>query len=323
MKPYYQDSHVTIYHGDARAMALPDKSVQCVVTSPPYWGLRKYEGEQQIEGWGCAYGLEPTPEMYVEHTIEFLREIRRVLRDDGVMFWNIGDSYSGSGKGIGSDHGKGVFTDTDIPKTDWRDLKPKDLCLIPFRVALAAQSDGWWVRSVIIWSKPNPMPESVKDRPTSSYEFILMLTKSQRYYWDADAVRETAQDWGMRDRTNWSARVFAESYGQTPQSGGENCNFATSGRNLRDVWTIPTQPFPAELRKDGQHHFAVFPEKIPETCIKAATKEGDTVLDPFAGSGTTLAVAKKLGRKAIGIDISEDYCELCVKRCGAQMVMEL
>ncbi len=257
--------------------AMEAESVQCVVTSPPYWGLRKYAGEQElvwgdnhcehewgnlIKGkeygrhdtndprstnfgawsnwdgdtgndarhrclkcgaWRGAYGLEPTVEMYVDHTVQFLRAIWRVLRKDGVVFWNIGDSYAGgkgqSGsrgaeyQGISHELGESLNTDYQTlggalqtrPTDDTRalrecNIKPKDMCLIPFRVAIAAQQDGWWVRSVIIWSKPNPMPESVKDRPTESHEYILMLTRSKDYYWDIEAVREPAQDWGTRDR---------------------------------------------------------------------------------------------------------------------------
>jgi len=269
MKPYYNDPYVKIYQGNCLEIMgqLPEESIQCCVTSPPYWGLRKYEGQQEMvwgnqdcehqwlsetrvgdkrEGgcsdiwrqgtgaastfsksqglsattntcslcsaWRGAYGLEPTPEMYVEHTIEFLRAIRRVLRKDGVVFWNIGDSYwGGKGQsGQGSPEYQAARRNVSLnrphdhiggPKqTRPSDgshpiVKPKDLCLIPFRVALAAQEDGWWVRSIIIWAKPNPMPESVKDRPTESHEYILMLTKSKNYYWDQDAVTEKTTLW--------------------------------------------------------------------------------------------------------------------------------
>ncbi len=638
MKPY-QDLRNTLYNMNFMDNDLPAESVQMVCSSPPYWGLRKYSGEQDLiwggqvdcehewiakddnaegytgrkrwqhgesrtsnpDGWSTdirqhgtcslcgawkgAYGLEPTPEMYVQHTIEILREIRRVLRNDGVVFWNIGDSYAGywgdkyAHKPFGEDRtpdastpphkaslpfakskridrGSGRWGGGNSPASGV--LKPKDLCLIPFRVALEAQkpyqeftikelSDrawlagivdgegcigihhverddrgnhyhqfqpfisvgsidlplierivritrmngtrqkteagdvdrrginsrhanyewrvegtnaikiiedvfpnltikrnqakiayelaechaphtgkghkvpaditayklklwqmikdcnqridievnlpdvpqhiepGWWVRSVIIWSKPNPMPESVTDRPTESHEYILMLTKNSRYYWDADAVREPAQDWGIRDRSNWSARVNAPLYGQKPNMGGENGNYAETGRNIRSVWEFPTQPYP-------EAHFAVFPEKLPELCIKAATPEvgccskcgspwervtetkfipqqdvkdpaklqkrsnkgmdssnnwGDTprgttesktlgwqptckcnadkvpsiVLDPFAGAGTTLWVAKKLNRKAVGYEISEEYCQLIIERIRQQVML--
>ena len=374
---------------------LADNSVQCVVTSPPYWGLRKYAGEQEITEWDCAFGLEPTPEMYVQHSIEILREIRRVLRKDGVVFWNIGDSYASSPPGNKKELYR--WQHQHRPEKDMNEslvrrstitdgLKPKDLCLIPFRLAIAAQEDGWWVRSVIIWAKPNPMPESVTDRPTESHEYILMLTKSAKYYWDQEAVRESAQAWGTRDRSNY--RMGTDDP-LLKQHGMENINFAELGRNLRSVWEFPTGPYPGA-------HFAVFPEKLPELCIKAATPEvgccskcgapwervldkkpsqfsirvrdakagratpeegykatqeeidgypgnhpdpgfrktigwqptckcnapqvPSIVLDPFAGSGTTLWVAKKLGRLAVGYDISEEYCQLGNKR-NRQQVM--
>jgi len=518
-KPYYYDSHITIYNKDCRAMTeLPDESVQMVCTSPPYWGLRKYSGEQELiwgdnhcehewkvserylhrgstespkltdgmmtqdkikdnfcslcSAWKGAFGLEPTPELYIQHSIEILREVKRVLRKDGVVFWNIGDSYYGGGRGADYKYSNETYETMKAAKPIWNSdtLKPKDLCLIPFRLAIAAQEDGWWVRSVIIWSKPNPMPESVTDRPTESHEYILMLTKSgttqywthrdgicgtrQRpkpdyrwtnritevevaieppnwkekiicpdcagtgnvdkeigwysqeekcsicngkgkttlwkrinlwsghdYYWDADAVREpqsqltlerfahsnyTTQDKPHHKATQRDSYKGFKEY--TPIA------ILPNGRNLRSVWEFPTQPYP-------EAHFAVFPEKLPELCIKAATPEvgccskcgapwemvverqsiptrpaydsiyGDRdndirgrvarerrvsqsktlgwqptckcqdadkvpsiVLDNFCGAGTTLWVAKKLGRRAAGYDIAEEYCELALDR---------
>jgi len=359
-------------------MGLGDGVVQCVVTSPPYWGLRKYDGEQdsvwggdaecehewgseseknlswrrpayslpgvvlkraerhesysqgsfclKCGAWRGAFGLEPTPEMYVEHTVLFLREIWRVLKDDGCVFLNLGDSYWGGKGSNGSSKARRTAAERgytqsegtlmcDTRPSDGRHetLKPKDLCLIPFRVALAAQADGWWVRSDIVWAKPNPMPESVKDRPTSSYEHIFMLTKSKDYYWNADAVREPLADCnGQRSTDHYSTGRYG------PMNGGNSGldalaarmrNGEHKGRNLRDVWTIATYP-------SGFEHYAAFPPKIPETCIKAATKLGDTVLDPFCGTGRTLYAAQKLGREAIGFDASERYCEMARQRCG-------
>ncbi len=437
---YWYDSHRILFNKDCRSMSdLPDESVQMVVTSPPFWGLRRYAGlpdliwgnqecqhqwggelpgrrkrtEDDIKDsaskeatksasafnstggnfcslcgvWKGSYGIEPSPELYVQHTIEILREIRRVLRKDGVCFWDCGDSYAGSGS-PGGDYRNGNRGDDYLRPYNRKGgvLKPKDLCLIPFRVAIAAQEDGWWVRSVIIWSKPNPMPESVKDRPTKSHEYILMLTKSARYYWDSNAVREPHQTW---DERNISARALTyrgkfekdicEDYG-SPRArvnrGYEPSFYNPAGRNLRSVWTFPTQPYP-------EAHFATYPEKLVEICVKAATPEvgccskcgepwvrqrasdiggtkghswhpheddlltgnvkqqsgsdyetyqrGETlgwqpqckcnadkvqsiVLDPFAGSGTTLKVAAELNRRAIGYELSEEYCGLVVER---------
>ncbi|MBA7598390.1 hypothetical protein ES703_05405 [subsurface metagenome] len=545
MEAFYKDNHNTIYCLDFRKNELPNESVQMVCTSPPYWGLRKYSGEQEliwggeptcehdwisknhkdtrgVEGsnlagripykegearinyidgfcslcgaWKGAYGLEPTPEMYIEHTIEILREIRRVLRKDGVCFWNIGDSYATSPAGnkemkAWKDEQTGKSGRyrlenyrRDLPK-DFGNLKPKDLCLIPFRVAIAAQEDGWWVRSVIIWSKPNPMPESVTDRPTESHEYILMLTKSgtsqywthrdhestrtqpkpdyrwqkhsepdmkaiakeiggmsQRtvweerdgedrgwreaaerqhstileetdikpegwtpknkmgwdrvnlwkghdYYWDADAVREKTE---LEADVHWPASRGKKSQlnaGQPIKSGTWDMSderYRPAHRNIRSVWEFPTQPYP-------EAHFAVFPEKLPEICIKAATPEvgccskcgapweritetsykqhrqkgkwedrlqnpdgynrspgmskygtatkisetlgwqptckcnadkvPSMVLDPMMGAGTTLWVAKKLNRYAVGYDTSVEYCQLAVDRCRQQVLL--
>ena len=186
-------------------------------------------------------------------------------------------------------------------------LKPKDLVGIPWRVAFALQADGWYLRSDIIWSKPNPMPESVQDRPTKAHEYVFLLTKSPRYYYDADAIRGPAQDWGIRDRTN--GKYHNEGTGLQPHSGLANSNNAESGRNKRTVWEIPTHPYP-------EAHFATYPEKLVEPCILAGCPQDGVVLDPFAGSGTTLAVAQRLGRRAIGADLSAEYLDLASKRLG-------
>jgi DNA modification methylase len=604
VKPYFEDAYTTLYQDDALNVLaqLEHESVQVCVTSPPYWGLRKYSGEQeriwggdpdcpnhwglesgnaqgetyvgkrrwQHEGvsrqetpeewvqqggaaykdgkvrwqhqesnpdaykvwdenktginqsatcarcgaWRGAFGLEPTVEMYVEHTVEFLRAIRRVLRADGVVFWNIGDSYAGSRKGMAGGNayaGPNQATNpgsVGLPVQDWRGLKSKDLVLMPFRVALAAQgyvtvqaeqmwelaayldeaadiedwemvrlaantlrvwawgerlakADNWWARSVIVWSKPNPMPESVTDRPTDAYEFILMLAKSGRYYWDQEAVREPMLK-GASGSTFTEGKTGEMGFGRVSQQERADNGAA---RNLRNVWTFPTQPFGMEMCKackqvypaaeygrlnagkapacvaesvegekcgspitwlaDDAHwvcescgsvytnaeakrlprvktchcgaegwlsHFATFPEELVKQCVKAATSERgccpqcgtpwvrvvekpnppkdaltnrraptdglikgvrqdgimagsgqkmwhwleehpsmtigwqpscscdagepipSTVLDPFTGSGTTNWVAKKMGRKSIGIELSEDYCRLAVER---------
>jgi DNA modification methylase len=311
-----------IVQGDARSIPLADGVVQCVVTSPPYWGLRKYAGAQDLiwqngthsqgivccnrgdHSWvagtirkssadtasgiqgtpreGCEYeastgdtcelcgawrggfGLEPSIEMYIAHTVEILREILRVLRPDGVVFWNIGDSYANASQSGGGDPtiGERNLGGERQPKLGVpRSLKPKDLCLIPERVAIAAQADGWWVRSMIIWAKPNPMPESCKDRPTDAYEHIVMLTKSARYYWDADAVREVGA--GRERFGNTGNKVLSNG---DRNDGCRQDMTITESRNMRNVWTFPRQPYKGS-------HFATFPEEIPRRCILAATSE--------------------------------------------------
>jgi len=269
--------------------------------------------------WRGAFGLEPTPELYVSHTVLFLREIRRVLKDDGVVFWNIADSYAGGGRNSGNSLANTsakqltqIHSMSCGKATVPDGLKPKDMCLIPFRVALAAQADGWYVRSDIIWAKPNPMPESVRDRPTSSYEHIFLFTKSQHYYWGQDAVREPINGNGSRtlgDPKLFKSNPVPDDTREYDRSG--RCGDPLSGRNLRDVWTIATQP-------SGFKHYAAFPLEIPTRCIKAATMPGDTVLDPFCGTGRTLEAAIHFNRKAIGYDVSEAYCDMATRRCRGE-----
>jgi len=286
-----------IYQGDCIEIlpTLDAESVQCCVTSPPYYSLRDY---------GCAgqIGLEPTPEAYVEKLVAVFTEVKRVLRDDGTVWLNLGDSYAGSGKGIGSDHGKAVFTDGEIAKTDWRKtcLKPKDLVGIPWRVAFALQSEGWYLRQDIIWAKPNPMPESVKDRCTKSHEYIFLLTKSASYYYDNEAVKEEAS--GLRGGV--PLKIQHSRHGDAGLSNGWEGSVT---RNRRSVWSITTQPY-------KEAHFATFPEEIPRICIMAGSKAGDTILDPFNGAGTTGVVAEKLGRKYIGIELNPQYTKLADDR---------
>lgn len=291
--------HRTI-NASAHDIPLPDASVQCVVTSPPYWGLRKYEGEQDVEWPEVTYrlnewtpeitipdmtsplGLEADPISYIGHMILCLREWRRVLRADGTLWLNIADSYNGSG-GAGGDYNAGGLRDGQpkYGKKDAGGLKPKDLCGIPWLLAMAARADGWWLRSDTVWAKPNPMPESVTDRPTRAHEYIFLLTPSARYYYDADAVRE---NYAM---TSWTAESDAAGQTKRGQLGirsGEKGNarangaadgtrygatsfvnsYGNGGRNLRSVWTFATQPTPYA-------HFATYPERLPETCIKAGT----------------------------------------------------
>ena len=302
----------TIFQGDVRDVlkALDAESVQCVVTSPPYWGLRDYGVDKQI-------GLEETPEEYVTTMVEVFREVKRVLRDDGTLWLNLGDSYysnfGGGSATMSTGNATAIRTMGRRNKPPHELLKPKDLVGIPWRVAFALQADGWYLRSDIIWAKGvsfcraysgTIMPESVTDRPTKSHEYLFLLTKSARYYYDAEAVKEPAQDWGSRDRTNWRGKINSPA---GPQTGCTNSNFAESGRNLRSVWTINTKPY-------REAHFATFPEKLVEPCVKAGTKKGDTVLDPFAGSGTTGLVAGKLDRKFIGIELNEEYIRIANNR---------
>lgn len=295
-----------LHYGDALLVlpTLAAASVQCCVTSPPYWGLRDYNVEGQI-------GLEKTPGEYVARLVEVFREVRRTLCDDGTLWLNLGDSYSSNiGKWGGRTSGKharglhgGHQTSSQAHGGKIEGLKPKDLLLMPARVALALQADGWYVRSDVIWAKPNPMPESVKDRPTRSHEHIYLLSKSADYYYDAKAIEEKAVG-GARGST------FTE--GKTAINGGERLgrgprNYDAPMRNRRDVWTITPKPYRGA-------HFAVFPPELPRLCILASSRIGDVVLDPFSGSGTTGAVAEKLGRKFIGIDLNEAYRALAEQR---------
>jgi len=415
---YFDNGFARLYQADARHLPIPDSSVDCVVTSPPYWGLRDYglgewvggdeycehqvgrfeyavSSKQKSNSASAGHqakdtcpkcgakrideqlGLEQTPEAYCANMVEVFREVWRVLKPTGTVWLNLGDSYSSGSRTTTTNDTLRKDTLVNVTRTPVVEgIKPKDLVGIPWRVAFALQADGWYLRSDIIWSKPNPMPESVTDRPTKAHEYVFLLTKSPRYYYDADAIREPAQDWGIRDRTN--GKYHNEGTGLQPHSGLANSNNAESGRNKRSVWEIATHPYP-------EAHFATYPEKLVEPCILAGTSEkgncaecgkpweriveasggtiGEgwhdhtddlargmrdnssgkstdgtykrehkgwqptcscnaevvpaTVLDPFAGSGTTLAVAQRLGRKSIGTDLSEEYLKLASKRLGA------
>ena len=301
-----------ILTGDVREQlaTMEPETVQCVVTSPPYWGLRNYGVDGQI-------GLEATPEEYVATMVEVFREVRRVLRGDGVLFLNLGDSYANDGKWGGSTGGKhaaAVHGPTGIGRgKTTTGLKPKDLCMIPARVALALQADGWYLRSEIVWHKPNPMPESVTDRPTKAHEMVYLLTKSARYFWDADAVREPTPDAKPRDR----ASNFKKAGKTMGADGGKQAGHTSRGapvilpnplgRNLRSVWTIATKPLP-------EAHFAAFPPALVETCIKAGSAPGDLVLDPFLGAGTVAMVAESMGREWVGIELNPEYVEIAERR---------
>ena len=299
----FDNGIVQLYKADARSLPIPDNSVDCVVTSPPYWGLRDYgTGDEQI-------GLEGSMEGYCSTMVQVFREVWRVLKPTGTVWLNLGNSYSsGSRTTTTNDRFRGDTMVNTVRTPVSKDLKQKDLCGIPWRVAFALQADGWYLRSDIIWSKPNPMPESVQDRPTKAHEYIFLLTKQTKYYYDANAIREPAQDWGIRDRTN--GKYHNEGTGLTPHSGLTNSNNAETGRNKRTVWEITTQPYP-------EAHFATYPESLVSPCILAGCPTGGTVLDPFIGSGTTVAVAQKLGRRGVGVDISNEYLKLASKRIGS------
>jgi len=278
---------------------MPEASIHCVCTSPPYWGLRDYGIEGQI-------GLEKTPEEYIVKMVQIFREVRRVLRSDGTLWLNLGDSYTSGNR---PDRDSSLVSKTsgltnrsagmDRPKTP-AGLKPKDLCGIPWRVALALQADGWWLRSDIIWHKPNPMPESVTDRPTKAHEYMFLLTKSAKYFYDADAIREKANPKTQRATIAPNVTEASGNTGGNKRTDFEKQRHTVSHRNKRTVWTIPTKPFP-------EAHFATFPPDLVEPCILAGCPKGEIVLDPFFGSGTTAMVAYKHDRKFIGIELSELY----------------
>jgi len=279
MTPYLDDGDITLYHGDSIDVlrTLPAGIAQTCVTSPPYWGLRDYGTG------GGQMGLEQTPDEYVTNMVALFREVRRVLRDDGTLWLNLGDAFA-----------------------------DKQMQGMPWRVAFALQQDGWYLRSDIIWSKPNPMPESVTDRPTKSHEYVFLLSKGPRYFYDADAIREDVtgnthsrgtkksppkslvhDDSGMKVKNN---RSFMEATWD-----------AVTARNRRSVWTIPTEPFP-------EAHFATYPQALVTPCILAGSRPGDLCLDPFVGSGTTCLVARKHGRRCIGIDLNADYLNIAARR---------
>jgi DNA modification methylase len=441
LTPFVNDGDFTLHVGDALDVLrdMPDESVHCVVTSPPYWGLRCYaacgcvnegrleiaedeRGDRHTAGGAIAFhrqgqpnpecpdcngtgkradvegqqlGLEPTPDTYITRMVQVFREVRRVLRRDGTCWLNIGDSYASNGSGTGSDNAThrgdpaGDFRNGTSylgqgnPRTAVDGLKVKDMCGIPWKLAFALQADGWYLRSDIIWAKPNPMPESVTDRPTKAHEYVFLLTREARYFFDADAIREdgTGRNWATAGGNLMGSGIHKHVDGYIDRGNGRNREDAF-GRNARSVWTIATQPY-------AEAHFATFPEELPRRCIAAGTSErgccpacgapwereveraarpevergsdrlvpGEngrssrkvgqeyqdwldanpsqtiawhpscehiftpdpcTVLDPFMGSGTVALVARRLGRKSIGIELNPEYAELCARRLQQQ-----
>lgn len=305
----------TIMIGDAltELKKLPDGITNCCVTSPPYWGLRDY-------GIGEQLGLEPTPEEYVSNMVEVFREVHRVLRDDGTLWLNLGDSYAGStgqtgGQGLNTYQKIGGATDKMLRPSSIEGLKSKNLIGIPWRVAFALQADGWWLRSDIIWHKPNPMPESVTDRPTKAHEYIFLLSKSQQYYYDHEAIKEpavgstTGPAASFRRHNSQRNHALCPNNTPTHRTDREDVRYDGPLRNKRSVWKVATKPFP-------EAHFATFPEQLIEPCILAGSPLGGVVLDPFMGSGTTAVVAKKLTRRWIGVELNPEYAEMAQRRIG-------
>jgi DNA modification methylase len=302
----------TIYEGDCiqTMQSWPDKCIQTCITSPPYYGLRDYGHDGQI-------GLEETPTQYVDKMVEVFREVKRVLSDDGTLWLNLGDSYSSHKdcKSIGQTLAKGTTREfaheIDLGKSRIRDskmlksqgLKNKDLIGIPWMVAFALRKDGWYLRQDIIWNKPNPMPESVTDRCTKSHEYIFLLTKNERYYYDHESIKELANpDKSYRDRDN---SKLNNTPGRSKMKGLKSNHYEM--KNKRSVWTISTKPYKGA-------HFATFPADLIAPCIQAGSPEGGIVLDPFMGSGTTAHTALRLGRKYVGCEINAGYIKLAKKR---------
>lgn len=321
MSLYYVDDTVTLLHGDATAVlaACPDASVDCVVTSPPYWGLRDYGGEPE------QIGLEGTVGEYVEALRQVFAECARVLKPTGTCWLNLGDAYStkpASGRGRTSQLVTGNRRAAHVQRGGQavREIPDKNLLGLPWRVAFALQDDGWIIRSEIIWAKRNIMPEAVTDRPTRAHEQIFLLTRSPRYDYDADAIREQS-DPEQEAHNQRYAREYEEHTRKVPTRGqpgnvnslGIHARPGKGGRNARTVWTITSTP----SRHD---HYASFPVEIPRRCIAAGCPEGGIVLDPFSGTGTTGEAARRLGRRYIGIDTHAPYLDIQASRFAQAVI---
>ena len=276
--------------GDAREKLkeLPDQSVNCCVTSPPYWGLRDYGNNKQI-------GLEKNPDEFIAELVDVFREIKRVLRDDGTLWVNMGDSYAGGTKG------------GDLKSSG---LKSKDLVGIPWMLAFALRADGWYLRQDIIWHKPNPMPESVRDRCTKAHEYVFLLSKSDKYYFDTEAMQEPSAGLG-KTKIRFGGKKYGDSDDpkHATKSGNEYTDSGT--RNKRSVWSITAKPFKGA-------HFATFPPALIEPCILAGCPEGGVVIDPFFGAGTTGLVAQRYGREWIGCELNPEYAAIAQTRIEAE-----
>lgn len=340
MSLYYEDDLITLHHGDALNVAhvLEPGSVQTIVTSPPYFGLRDYGDEAQM-------GAERSVGEYVARLADTLRVLRDALADDGTLWLNLGDSYSSDGgmSGVGVKARVGnTLKQHDSRTRPVSELPAKNMLGVPWRVAFALQDDGWILRSDIIWQKSNPMPESVTDRPTKSHEHLFLFAKSQSYYYDGDAIAEDSVrgDAGSRfdvgktaahqldraqagPRRSWRDREYDQSMlpSGMQQSGKKgrpigSVDPGSGTRNKRDVWTVATTPFPGS-------HFAVYPPELIRPCILAGSRRGDTVLDPFSGSGTTGMVATQEGRRYIGIDLNRDYLDLSLRERFQNRVLDM
>jgi DNA modification methylase len=301
--------HSRLIVGDSRVIlpTLQDCSIDCCITSPPYFGLRDYGINGQI-------GLEPTPEAFVAKMVGVFREVRRVLRDDGTLWLNLGDSYNSAASG---QNGISGMLEAGKPcagngttagrRSLLENLKPKDLIGIPWRVAFALQADGWYLRQDIIWHKPNPMPESVTDRCTKAHEYVFLLSKSERYHFDCDAIKEEAKvsSAGIR----FGGKKYGDSNDPKHATKSGNVSKEYEKANKRSVWSIATKPFKGA-------HFATFPTELILPCVRAGCPVGGTVLDPFNGAGTTGLVALNEGRRYVGIELNPAYADMTMQRLG-------
>ena len=301
----------TILFGDCRktlgtlhaqiTTGIAEQPRMCV-TSPPYYGLRDYGGEEN------QIGMEQSPEEYVEEMVKVFRKVRDCLADDGTLWLNIGDSYYNYRSDGNYPQQSVSKTRQDLPQSTpvrgnkLEGLKSKDLIGIPWMLAFALRADGWYLRQDIIWNKPNPMPESVKDRCTKSHEYIFLMSKSKNYYYDNEAIKEPAKDWGTRDRSK--GKYHNPGTGLQPHSG---LTKSYSKKNKRSVWTVNKKPYKGA-------HFATYPEELIEPCILAGSEKGDIILDPFMGSGTTAVVAKKNSRSYYGCELHKEYASLQTDR---------
>lgn len=333
-EPYFADESIQLWHGDALEVlqGMPDGSVDCCVTSPPYFGLRDYGVEGQ-------YGLEASPAEYVATMARLFSEVRRVLADDGTLWLNLGDSYSAATKGTGGTEKSGLLRDgrretvrvagaqralaaqTTGVRSYEMDRAPKNLLGMPWRVAFALQDDGWTLRNAVVWHKSNAMPESVADRLSSRYEQVFLLSKSRRYWFDLGPIREPHTEVSIaRAQPHRAApgKSRREGLGIPPGSPAHTARLDQTlhdgGRNPGDVWTIPTSPFPGA-------HFACMPLTLAERCVQAGCKPNGTVLDPFSGSGTTGLAAARNGRRYVGIDLNAEYLDLSLRTRLAQSAL--